>query len=304
MSSKISALAAGTPAQSTDQIPINRAGSNFSLTVSDIVALAGGLVTPGGRLTLTSGTPVTTADVTAAGTLYYAPYIHDYIMLYSGSAWQAIQFTERSLALTLTSGNTYDVFGYNNAGTLTLETLIWTNPTTRATALVRQNGRLVKSGDATRLYLGTIYASGANTTEDSVSKRFVWNQYNRAPRNVLKQETTASWTYAVSAWQQTRATSTNQIECVIGIADTASFFEYVSMNSGGEGTQGIGIDSNTPDDQVSYAYGGHGRALYTKILAVGYHTVRMCEYRIAGTVTLYGTYSGLVMTHLTGWVMA
>jgi len=39
------------------------------------------------RLTLTNGTPVTTADVTAATAVYVNPYAGDRIALYSGSEW-------------------------------------------------------------------------------------------------------------------------------------------------------------------------------------------------------------------------
>jgi hypothetical protein len=80
-------------------------------TVTEVLT-AGGLVNllpsgsaqvyaaaPGGRLTLTSGTPVTTSDVTAAQTLYYTPYIHDQIALYTGS-WAGVTFSEKSLKLT------------------------------------------------------------------------------------------------------------------------------------------------------------------------------------------------------------
>ena len=114
----------------------------------------------GGRLTLTSGTPVTTADVTGAGTLYYTPYVNGQIALYDGSStWTVYTFTERSLALTVTSGKNYDVFAYNNSGTVTLElSAAWTNDTTRADALTTQNGVTVKSGATTRRWLGTIRA--------------------------------------------------------------------------------------------------------------------------------------------------
>jgi hypothetical protein len=44
------------------------------------------LTAPGGRLTLTSGTPVTTNDVTGATTIYYVPHNHDQVPLYDGSA--------------------------------------------------------------------------------------------------------------------------------------------------------------------------------------------------------------------------
>src|SRR5580692_4807669 len=42
MSEKISQLTSGNPAQGSDQIPINRGGSNFSITAASIAALAGG----------------------------------------------------------------------------------------------------------------------------------------------------------------------------------------------------------------------------------------------------------------------
>ncbi|MBI3273339.1 MAG: hypothetical protein HYZ53_30400, partial [Planctomycetes bacterium] len=140
-----------------------------------------------GRLTLTSGTPVTTADVTAAGTLFFTPYKGNRVALHDGSAWSVSTFTERSLSLTLTSGKNYDVFLFDNAGTLTLElSAAWTNDTTRADALAVQDGVYVKSGATTRRYLGTLRASAANQTEDSKTKRFVWNYYNRTHRALEK----------------------------------------------------------------------------------------------------------------------
>ncbi len=178
--------------------------------------------TADGRLTLTSGTPVTTSDVTAAGTLYYTPYVGNQIALYSGSAWAVYTFTERSLALTLTSGKNYDVFLYDNSGTLTLElSSAWTNDTTRADALTTQDGVYVKSGATTRRWLGTIRASGTNTAEDSARQRLVWNAYNRVRRNVKVFDASSNWAYATATWRQARATSTNQINIVTGLATDA-----------------------------------------------------------------------------------
>src|SRR4051812_49331438 len=56
------------------------------------------LLSPG-RLTLTSGTPLTTSDVTAAGTVYFTPYNGNVIGLYDGTDWLAIPFTEQSISL-------------------------------------------------------------------------------------------------------------------------------------------------------------------------------------------------------------
>ena len=113
------------------------------------------------RLTLTSGTPVTVSDVTYATTMYLTPYNGNLISLYDGSGWVTYQSAEISLALgTLINLIPYDVFCYANNGVPTLEFLAWTNSTTRATALVYQNGILCKTGALTRRYLGSFYNPG------------------------------------------------------------------------------------------------------------------------------------------------
>lgn len=146
-------------------------------------------IIPGGRLTLTSGTPVTTSDVTGATSIYYTPYVSNVISLWTGTRWQPIEFSEYTLALgTLTSGKPYDVFAYLSSGALACEVLAWTNDTTRATAITIQDGRYCKSGDKTRLYLGTFYTTATTTTEDSAGKRYLWNAYNRAPKACLSAE--------------------------------------------------------------------------------------------------------------------
>lgn len=172
-----------------------------------------------GRLTLTSGTPVTTSDVTAATSIYFTPFGGDGIDLYSSGAWSTLAFTEITLALgTVTSGACYDIFAYNNSGAVALEKLIWTNATTRATALARQDGVLVKAGDATRRYVGTFYTTSTTTTEDSYANRYIFNYYNRVPRPLRTIETvTGSWSYTTAAWRQANASSTNQVAWVTGV---------------------------------------------------------------------------------------
>jgi hypothetical protein len=56
------------------------------------------------RLTLTSGTPVTTADVTAATTLYLDPYLGNQIWIYGGAGigWLPFSFSELSIPSTVT----------------------------------------------------------------------------------------------------------------------------------------------------------------------------------------------------------
>jgi len=85
-----------------------------------------------GRLTLTAGQPVGTADITAATSVYYTPHVGNRIALYDGSAWQSISFPETSIAVPATTHTIYDVFAYLSSGSLALELTSWTNDTTRA----------------------------------------------------------------------------------------------------------------------------------------------------------------------------
>lgn len=87
-----------------------------------------------GRLTLTSGTPVTTADVTGATSVFFTPFNGNRVRVYDGTRWQLYTFSELTLALgTLVAFQGYDVFLYDNAGTLTLESNEWSNATATMT---------------------------------------------------------------------------------------------------------------------------------------------------------------------------
>lgn len=157
-----------------------------------------------GRLTLSTGVPVPTADVTGATTIYFTAFRGNRIALYDGtSAWNTYVFTsDLSIALgTLTNATNYDVFVYNNSGTATLELgPAWSSNTARATALVLQDGILVKSGATTRRYLGTFRTTATTTTEDSAANRFLFNVNSQVPRHLLAQNsgspTSTSATFA------------------------------------------------------------------------------------------------------------
>lgn len=254
------------------------------------------------RLTLTTGVPVTTGDVTAAGTLYLSPLTGSHITVFDGSIWKTFSTAEISLALTLTSGKPYDIFAVISAGAVTLESLVWTNDTTRATALTTQNGVLVKTGATTRRYLGTLYSSGANTTEDSVAKRYLWNYYHRFDRPMQVLEATDSWTYTLVAFQQARATATNQLDVVRGveedpvIAEVTALFTSDQASNSVNAAVGIGIDSSTTSsaqimDRINNIVSQRStvRAKYVGFPGVGRRTLRWLEQSDAtGTTTWFG----------------
>ncbi len=54
-----------------------------------------------GRLTLTTGVPITTGDVTGAATVYFTPYKGNIISTYNATNWVAETFSEVNLALTI-----------------------------------------------------------------------------------------------------------------------------------------------------------------------------------------------------------
>ncbi len=250
-----------------------------------------------GRLTLTTAVPVTTADVTAATTLYFTPFRGNLIGLFDGTVWKTYAFTEQSITLaSLTAALPYDVFIVDS--TLALELVAWTNTTTRATALVTQDGILCKSGALTRRYLGTICITATTgQCEDSVAHRLVWNYYNRLLRPLKVFDSTDQWNYAIATWRAANGTTTNhRLDYMCGVSEDIVACR-VGANSGVSGaiagSVGIGIDStsvNSADifsEMVNTATGLQ-KAEYRGFPGIGYHTLTWLEYARAGTVSFQG----------------
>jgi len=283
--------------------------------------------TPGGRLSLATGTPIPTSDLTGISTIYY-PYFHgDRIWLYDGSRLVLRTIaSEPSVAVPSTIFRGFDVWMYDNAGTPALETLDWnqttaaitnaTNATpivitsnghglangnqvgiagivgntapngkiwfvrnvaantfelensagngayvsggnwykmnglTRATALAYQNGFLSKSGDATRLYLGsgcTIGTSGQ--CDDAVGRRFLDNYYHRIRRAVRVIEPTDSWNYSTATIRMVNGSRENIIEVFLGVADRTidlrAIHHGTNTTAGQAVTTLIGVNDST-----------------------------------------------------------
>ncbi len=288
-----------------------------TLTVTPSAAKFGALelamqaVIPGGRLTLESGVPISTSDQTAKTTVYLTPFRHNVCPLWDGVNWLPVVFSETSLALgTVTSGANYDVFAYLSAGALALEKLIWTNATTRATAVTLQDGRYCKSGDKTRLYLGTFRSTSTTETEDSAGgsttqvggKRFLWNMYNQVARSMSVIDTTDSWAYSTDTVRQANNSAGNKVEYVVGIEQSPVFAQvlstvYLGNNVSRAAKVGVGVDSTT-------AFAGHRQGgfivsatvtLYSAVggayrgyPGIGYHYLAWCEKGALNTSTFLG----------------
>lgn len=188
----------------------------------------------GGRLTPESANPIPLTGYTNANRVYYTPYISNQISLYNTgtSAWEVHTFANTTSVVPSTTNTMYDVFGYDNSGTFALEHVAWTNDTTRATALADQDGIYVKSGDASRRYLGSFRTNAATgNTSDEDNRRLIWNYYNRLPRRLKRVETT-DWTYNGSAYRYANNSSSNRVEFVVGVEEEP-VYTYLSIWSDG-----------------------------------------------------------------------
>lgn len=267
------------------------AAVNFSAGTKDLTndvpalsqAWGSGSILPGGRLTLTSVTPVLIADVATATTVYYAFYLHDKLPIFDGKLWRIVTFTELSLALDSNSGHTgyqqsgklFDFFYAYVAGTLYFGTgPAWTNDTTRADALGRKNGiwtnnasMTLRHGSASGntvtvpanqgLYLGTMRATADGSTDfvfggaasnGTAAKFGLWNMYNRITFASLSSDTTTSWTLASSSTRSANNSTTMRTSFVCGLKEDkveASYNCESASGTSGVVAVGIGVDSTS-----------------------------------------------------------
>jgi hypothetical protein len=240
-------------------------------------------VRPGGRLTLTSGTPVLSSDVTGASTVFYTAFESNLVPLWTGSEYSYLAFnSDLSLSLTSTilgSSSIVDVYAVNNSGALALgASPAWSNTTAGScsrgtgagtTQLARQNGIwtnavsiTLKNGSTTyssipagqATYLGSIFGdSTAGQTSCTVSygqsrKWGVWNAYNRKPILMLGGDSTSSWSYGTGTWRSSNNNSANTIQAFAGLAEEtiiADFRQHVQMSNLGSSVPSIGIGVNS-----------------------------------------------------------
>lgn len=255
------------------------------------------------RLTLTTNTPVTTGDVVGASTIYLSPYKGNRIALYDGSNWVMRSSAQVSIALSgLTTTVPYDVFAYDNSGTLTLELAVWSTEVDRNTALTAQDGVLVKLGALTRRYLGTFFPASASTTEDTVNRRCLWNYYNRVRKSMRALEATNTWNYTTATIRAANGSTSNRLVFVVGVNEdmVSADIRALASNTGAttNAAVGVGLDSTS-----TFTTGGvFGRTLMgtaTSFFAlsaslktypgVGLHFLSWNEYSDAvGTTTWYG----------------
>jgi hypothetical protein len=189
-------------------------GSNWQAVVS--IARAGGsTTTPQGRLTLTSGMPVSSADVTGS-TLFYTPSAAGSgVPLNDGSGnFAMVRFPECSQATAdlskspaaVVANSNYDIFAWmDGAVARATRGPAWLTDTSRGTGVSTSeidftaiyptnkfgitNGPLAGRGTL----VGTVRSNASSQLVDSHLTRYVCNAYNPVPRHMSVVELTESW---------------------------------------------------------------------------------------------------------------
>lgn len=283
-------------------------GNQLSSIMASLNALAGAspaavtaIDEPGLRLTLTSGVPVTSSDVTSTSIIYYTPWKTGRIHTYDGGSWTAHVTGEVSIdisGLGLVQNTTYDIFAYWDGANIVLELSAPWMGSTRTDALARQDGILVKASDHSRRYLGTFRTDASpHTTCDTKLQRFLWNFYNRVRRTLVKTEATSTWTYALTSWRVARANAANAVEFVVGDAQCVQLRVRTiaaASTTGWACPVGIGIDSTTVNSATSHGALTNNSmyvdcsAIYNDYPAIGYHKAYWLEITGGTTVTFHG----------------
>lgn len=303
---------------SANQVIITNGSKVLSFATAS--SLFSGGVDPGitgGRLTVTNGVPVTTGNATSAvaGHIYYEPDRHNRIALYFGGSWNIYTFSALDLS-GLSASTLYDIYAYYTGAAVAIESVAWTNDTTRATALTTQDGVQVKTGDITRKWLGSVRTHSDSRVQDTAvggQGRWCFNWYNPVLRSFVTAENTASWNYSTATFRQANNAAANQFSYVLGkVRDRirAEAKAYVSNNtSTARSVQiGIGVDSSTVNSASIYQPAHCTSSVYGLPSAsisiegtVGKHDLRWLE---SGNGTDTQTWNGNLASGLVGEIWA
>lgn len=269
------------------------------------------------RLTAVTNQPIPLTDTSNATTIYLTPYRSGTICLRTGTRWILRTTSQATLVLSgMTAGFNYDVFAYWNGAAVTLElSAAWANNTTRTDAIARVDGVWVKNSDNTRRYVGTIRATAAGQTQDTVLQRYVWNVDNQIDKFLWVEELTESWgiNLAAGTWRQVRSTATNRVEVVVGLPTPMNGYAQMLQSGlpagmGVAAWTGFGVDSTTVNigfamahlnDREAQFQWNVGYSVCDTVLDIGYHAVNWLEsgHTSGGGVTAYGT-TGQSRTHM------
>lgn len=255
-----------------------------------------------GRLSISTGLSVPVSDIASSASVFFTPHSGNRIALYvPGYGWRLYYFSELTLDISgCSDAKNYDVWLYDNAGTLTLAYTEWSNDTLRATALQRQDGVWCKAGALNYRYLGTFRCSAAGATCDTNEARLVWNAYNQVSRSLYVHDSTASWTYGTRTLRSWNNSDVNRCKFVIGldINLVKLTFSALSNIASSDRAIAIGLDSNSVAATDSFRIASSAATAVQLVVdylgypGIGYHYLQLLECGGSGVnATFYGVYS-------------
>lgn len=290
----------------------------------------GAAVTPQGRLTLTSATPVMATSVSAATRLYYTPYVGNLVPLYNGTIFTWLTFSEvfqdttdatKSPAAVATS-SCYDTFAWLDGTTFrNTRGPAWSSATSRGASaaiafvngiglnnLAITNGPAAQRGTWTGTFC-TEAAANINYTFGGAAAGWLgahfnlWNAYNRVPVSTFIGDSNSSWTYAVaSTWRQVNGLAAAVVTVVRGADQDGITLEYKAHGLAGAATTaacGIGLDTFTafvgsPHIINDSSIARPCTAKYTGLTnGIGYHSFAPIEFNSTTTATTWFGAAGL-----------
>ena len=273
-----------------------------------------------------------TADVTASSgtTVYYDSFVGLSVPISVSSAFSSMNIVGDEISMGLNtsnilSGNLYDVFAVNNAGTLALcAGPAWTTTTSRSTAVTKINGIWLNGASMAHCYggasgttdygtvgleagtyLGTFYdpvgTNGATawvanpaggTSGGSYNCLCLSNAYNRVPVTSTELEGASTWTNTgVNGWRFAHANTNNSIRIVDGLQQQN--VQYVNNNgTANSGASdwceiGVGVSTSLGISAVPTSYGYYLGNANSASLGFGL-TVSQTYYPKLGLTILYG----------------
>ncbi len=236
-------------------------------------------ITPQGRLTLQTGTPVMTSTQSGKTTIFYTPYLGNSVPIFNGSIFVPIVVPEISVSTTDTIYNPSAIgaskvndwyIWQSPSGPRLSHGVDWTSDTARNTTNIMVNGILVNASNIANgplakqgTYVGTTRSNGSSQLDWIIGGSAsggtagflgIWNIYNRVSIQAAVTDNGASYTYTSATVRQARASAGNQISFVNGLAEDGIIALYMSRVSvlnvvNASITFGIGLDATT-----SYLY--------------------------------------------------
>jgi hypothetical protein len=281
---------------------------------------------PKGRLTLTSGTPIMSADVVGGTSIYFTPYKGKSLDLYDGTNWKPYSYSELTLALDTSnhvSGHIYDIFVFKQSGTITIGAgPAWSSSSARGTGTgtteldfslglpTNKNVITLTNGSGggytnisvnTALYVGSFYATGNGQTSQQFNPApangganpfmALYNGYHRALATCQNFDDTLGNSSQSGGWQPLRNSTSNRITFLDGLGQS-QIEGWCSVYSSGNANGGMNFDSVSAVPKIWFQADGSGTKFVTDQWAaqLGLHYVQQMMSAVGlgvGSINFY-----------------